>query len=289
PGERAQDAIAAFDAHRERLVADALNALPEGDPLDAALALADAVEQVGDHPDLVAALSHIREPASQAAAARIERLLNENDPAGALELLARVRGALRSDRLDAMIDRAIVAQRLAESARFEAAGETADAMRAAVLAANIAPDDPAVRTAMTRLGLRTAAPATSTPRPSTTTTVNDNADDRLDALEREVRAIREARRLEGSGGGTDMALDASLRIDAIEQQVRTLEGVIDRYARSLADIESRQRLDGRAEYATDELDRRVRDLERTINDVRRSVSRVESDIRDLNRRIDRIR
>jgi predicted RNase H-like nuclease (RuvC/YqgF family) len=79
------------------------------------------------------------------------------------------------------------------------------------------------------------------------------------------------------------------RIDSLEVQIRSLEGVVERYARSLADIESRQRIDGRAEYATDELDRRVRDLERRINDFDRSISRLESDIRDLNRRIDRSR
>jgi len=283
---RVRESTERFDRQREMLVDDALRALDTGDPVDAALALLDAIETVGEHPALVKALDAVRAPAAEAAAARVERLLNQGDVVGAIGLLARLRVAVHSDRLDALIDRATVAQRLEESAAFEAAGERADAMRAAVLASNIAPSDPRVVAAMTRLGLRTPAPTVGA-NPSAPTGSPAPASDRLDALERDIRTLRESREL--GGGGADAALRAMTRIDALEQQVRSLESVIDRYARSLAEIESRQRLDGRAEFATDELDRRLRDLERSFNELSRAISRVDSDVRDLHRRIDRIR
>jgi hypothetical protein len=282
-----EESVARFDAAQERVISAALRSLDSGDALQSALALIGAIKQVGDAPELVAALDRVREPAAQAAAAQVSQLLTEGDTPAAIQLLADLAGMVRSDELDAMIDRATLAQRLEESARFEADGQKADAMRAAVLASNIAPNDPRVLAAMTRLGLRTAiAPATTTAPVRTNTTTGD-ADQRIDALERELQNLRDSREL---GGGTaDATLRAVSRIDILEQQVRTLDGLAERLARSLADIQSRERLGGRAEFATDELDRRLRDLERTINDSNRSVSRLESEVRSLSRRIDRIR
>jgi hypothetical protein len=287
PSPRIRESVERFERQREQTVNTALRALDSGDPLESALALIGAIETVGKDSALVDALSAVKQPAAQAAAARVERLLNEGNPVDALALLARLRVGVASDELDALIDRATVAQRLNESARFEAEGQKADAMRAAVLAANVAPNDPRVVAAMTRLGLKTAATPSTVPTTGAQATPTSSPDDRLTTLEREVRTLRESREL--GGGGSDAALRAMTRIDSLEVQIRSLEGVVERYARSLADIESRQRIDGRAEYATDELDRRVRDLERRINDFDRSISRLESDIRDLNRRIDRVR
>lgn len=284
---RVRESVERFERQREQTINNALRALDSGDPLESALALIGAIETVGKDSALVDALNAVKQPAAQAAAARVERLLNEGNTVDALALLARLRVGVASKELDALIDRATVAQRLDESARFEAAGQKADAMRAAVLAANVAPNDPRLVAAMTRLGLKTAAAPRTAPTAVAPATAPSSPDDRLTTLEREVRTIRESRELAGSG--TDAALRAMTRIDSLEFQVRSLEGVVERYARSLADIESRQRIDGRAEYATDELDRRVRDLERRINEFSRSISRLESDIRDLNRRVDRNR
>ena len=298
PASLAQDAPASpqveeslerFDDARERIIAAALRSLESGDALQSAMTLIGAIERVGKAPELVAALDRVREPAAQAATVLVAQMLTEGNTAAAIQLLADLAGGVHSDELDAMIDKATLAQRLEESASFEAAGQTADAMRAAVLASNIAPNDPRVLAALTRLGLRTniaPAPATTT-APVRTNTNNGDADERIDALERELQNLRDSREL---GGGTaDATLRAVTRIDALEQQVRVLDGLAERLARSLTDLESRERLDGRAEYATDELDRRLRDVERVINDSNRSVSRLESEIRSLNRRIDRIR
>lgn len=284
---RVRESVERFERQREQTINNALRALDSGDPIESALALLDAIETVGKNSALVEALNAVKEPAAQAAAARVERLLHESNPTEALALLARLRVGVASDELDALIDRATLAQRLEESARFEAEGQKADAMRAAVLAANIAPNDPRVVAAMTRLGLKTAASPMNAPTTGAPSNAPASPDDRLTTLEREVRTLRESREL--GGGGSDAALRAMTRIDSLEVQVKSLEGVVERYTRSLADIESRQRIDGRAEYATDELDRRVRDLERRINEFSRSISRVESDIRDVNRRVDRLR
>jgi hypothetical protein len=284
---RVQESLERFDDAQERVITAALRSLDSGNALQSALTLIGAIEMVGKAPPLVAALDTVKQPAAEAAAARVAQMLTEGNTPAAIQLLADLAGGVHSDELDALIDRATVAQRLEESARLEADGQKADAMRAAVLASNIAPNDPRVLAAMTRLGLRTAiAPATTTAPVSTTTTTGD-ADDRIDALERELQNLRDSREL---GGGTaDATLRAVSRIDILEQQVRTLDGLAERLARSLDDIQSRERLGGRAEYATDELDRRLRDLERTINESNRSISRLESDMRDLSRRIDRIR
>lgn len=284
---RVRESVERFERQREQTINTALRALDSGDPLESALAIIEAIETVGNDRALVEALRAVKQPAAEAGATRVERLLHESNPTEALALLARLRVGVASDELDALIDRATVAQRLDESARFEAEGQKADAMRAAVLASNVAPNDPRVVAAMTRLGLKTAATLSTVPTTGVQANAPTSPDDRLSTLEREVRTLRESREL--GGGGSDAALRAMTRIDSLEVQVRSLEGIVERYARSLADIESRQRIDGRAEYATDELDRRVRDLERRINDFSRSISRLESDIRDLNRRIDRIR
>jgi hypothetical protein len=281
---RVQESLERFDDAQERVITAALRSLDSGNALQSALTLIGAIEMVGKAPPLVAALDTVKQPAAEAAAARVAQMLTEGNTPAAIQLLADLAGGVHSDELDALIDRATVAQRLEESARLEADGQKADAMRAAVLASNIAPNDPRVLAAMTRLGLRTAiAPATTTAPVRT----NASDDDLIDALERELQNLRDSREL---GGGTaDATLRAVSRIDILEQQVRTLDGLAERLARSLDDIQSRERLGGRAEYATDELDRRLRDLERTINESNRSISRLESDMRDLSRRIDRIR
>ncbi len=288
PPPRVEDSLERFDDAREQIIAAALRSLDSGNALQSAMTLIGAIERVGKAPELVAALDRVREPAAQAAAALVGQMLTEGNTPAAIQLLADLAGGVHSEELDEMIDKATLAQRLEESASFEADGQTADAMRAAVLASNIAPDDPRVLAAMKRLGLRTAttAPATTTAPVRTNTNAGD-ADQRINELERELQNLRDSREL---GGGTaDATLRAITRIDALEQQVRVLDGLAERLARSLSDLESRQRLDGRAEYATDELDRRLRDVERTVNDSNRAVARLASEIRDLNRRIDRIR
>src|SRR5690606_9431151 len=145
--------------------------------------------------------------------------------------------------------------------------------------ATVGPGGPRVVAALWRRGLRTnAAPAGGAPAAAG---APSDAATRLDALERDVRAMREARELASGGeGASSIAMRAVLRIESLENEVRALQGMVERSSRALADMQSRQRLDGRAEYATDELDRRVRDLERQIGGVSRTYSRLESDIRD---------
>lgn len=278
-----------FAMAQQRIVDIAVRALDGGDPVEAALALGDAVERVGDAPALLDAMAKVREPASQAAAARVRRLLDENKAGEAVSLLARLPRQVRSQDLDALIDEATAMVRLDEAATYEAAGRTADAMRATVLASNSAPSDPRVQAALRRLGLRTNAdPAGAQPTtPGTPDNPGAPGEDRIDALAREVRALRESREL--GGVSADAALRALTRLDLLETRLRVLEESVTRVARSVNEMESRQRLDGRAEFATNELDRRVRDLERLLNDVNRSVSRVQSEVRDLSRRVDRIR
>ena len=77
------------------------------------------------------------------------------------------------------------------------------------------------------------------------------------------------------------------RIDQIERDTRRQMADLERVARLVDEMNSRQRLDGRAEYATTELDRRVREIERLVSTLQREVSSLNNDVRSLQRSVGR--
>lgn len=286
---RLASATARYDQAREAAIAEALKALETGDAVESAIALHDAVERVGAHPSLLEPLETLREHAAGAAEARVDRMLREGRVREAITLLARVGAVASSERLDELLDRATVDLRLLEAAEFEASGERIRAMEAVAIAIQIAPADARVRAAAERAGLRTVpSPPAQTTRPSaparpaapTALPANASVDARLSALESELRRVLDSMStpvVDATAGRAEQ------RIDQLDRDLRRQTLDLDRVARIVDEMNSRQRLDGRAEYATNELDRRVRELERTISTLQREVSSLNNDVRSLQR------
>lgn len=223
-------------------------------------------------------------------------MLREGKTREAVSLLARMSAALHTDRLDELLDRATLDLRLLEAAEFEAGGERIRAMEAVARAVQIAPNDPRVRHAAEAHGLRTTvatvAPVAQTamtpaaPAPAVATRpANTTVEARLTALEGDLRRVLDS--ISATPGVDTNAMRNQQRLDQLERDLRRQLGDIDRVSRVVEDMGSRQRLDGRAEFATDELDRRVRELERTISSLRREVSSLNNDVRSLQRRVGR--
>lgn len=283
-----------YDQSRAEVVAKALRSMDAGDPVEAALALQDAIERVGRHPDLMNALVKVRTQAAEAAEARVDRLLREGRTRDAVSLLARVSAATHSARLDDLLDRATLDLRLLESAEFEAAGERILAMQATALAVQIAPDDPRVRVAADRHALRTSpVPVNVAPAPPPAPGVAPSApappkdasvDARLEWLELQVRRMGDSPR---TAPTDQMGVRLDQRLDQLDTALRRQMGDLDRVTRVVEEMNSRQRLDGRAEFATNELDRRVRELERITSALQREVSSLSNEVRSLQRSVGR--
>lgn len=301
PGDDTARRIAAstqrYEQTREEAITEALRALEKGDAVDSAIALHTAVERFGSHPAIRDALETLRPHAAEAAEARVERLLREGKAREAVSLLAKVGAATHSQRLDELLDRATLDLRLLEATEFEASGERVRAMEAVAQAIQMAPGDPRVRVAAERAGLRSPLPppppvvsgpstraAPQTVPQATPTPMNASTEARLSALENDLRRVIDSL----STSVVDTTAERSVqRIDQIERDTRRQMADLERVARLVDEMNSRQRLDGRAEYATTELDRRVRELERLVSTLQREVSSLNNDVRSLQRSVGR--
>lgn len=297
PGAPTDASAQRYEQARNDLIAKSLKVMETGDPLETAILLQGAIERVGKHPDLVDALETVKPHAAEAAEARVDRMLREGKTREAVSLLARVSAATHSPRLDALLDRATLDLRLLEAAEFEASGDRLLAMQAAASAVLLAPDDPRVRVAAERHGLRTApaqasaplsppapAPTAQTPVVSPAPQRDAGVDARLEWLEQQVRRMGESPR---TAPTDQMGVRLDQRLDQLDTALRRQMGDLDRVTRLVEEMNSRQRLDGRAEFATTELDRRVRELERVNSALQREVSSLSNEVRSLQRSVGR--
>lgn len=254
----------------------ALHLLADGDALDAYLAIDDAMLLTRSDDELLRA----RREAHALAVAPALRLAAAYEADGrsdrALDLLLRLRDGGPDPRLDAAILRARAGRALDRAALMEAGGDTLEAARICLLAANIAPGDERVLAALERLRTGNADVADAEPAPP--------ADAEIAARNAPPASLAPP---------ADVAGEQIARM-ALERRVDRLDSAL---ARALTEIE---RLGGditlrpgAAQPAVIELDRRFndaqRELQRNLNDLRREVDRLSRDVQSLRREVDRLR